>query len=461
MSNNLQNNMEDNFQPFPHQLDAMPVIEKMEKQGGLILADEMGCGKTLTTAMYLRTHKESRPNLIVVPSSTLLYVWQREILRVKDWPEAGPEPSILLYHGKDRKEQLKSQKWDYVLTTYSVLSKNELNTRMWSRVCLDESHTIRNGTSSKKPKCALSSYAVAKRAKYRWCITGTPFNNRIGDIASQCKFIGAEPYNDPQWWVKNETNEVAKERWCKDFMLRRTKEGKLKPPTYHDITVTPTECETGLVDALRAKAAQDFAKWRHCKGVDKSVLQMKLMALISTLRLFSNSFYAKQIIDSKGKGKGKGKDGKGKVDMKVEDIIQDCGKVKRIVDDLKVHVEADDKKGVVVFSQFTSFLSVLEKVISSELSDVKIYQFTGETTESQRDGIVNEFNESREPRVMLISLMAGGVGLSSRFWNPLNVRTILQPIHRKTGRRSDTPPWSRIRCTHLPLQCGKQRRNLG
>ena len=93
---------------------------------------------------------------------------------------------------------LDNKNLDFIITTYSILGLGQLKKLKWGRVILDESHSIRNGLSAKKPKAA---------AKYKWCLSATPFCNRMNDIASQCKFIGTAPYNDPNWW-KNEGKAV-------------------------------------------------------------------------------------------------------------------------------------------------------------------------------------------------------------------------------------------------------------
>ena len=59
----------------------------------------------------------------------------------------------------------------------------------WTRVILDEAHKIKARTNN----TAKSIYAL--RAKYRWCLTGTPLQNRIGELFSLVRFLRVHPYS--------------------------------------------------------------------------------------------------------------------------------------------------------------------------------------------------------------------------------------------------------------------------
>ncbi|KAF4663680.1 hypothetical protein FOL47_005598 [Perkinsus chesapeaki] len=62
-----------------------------------------------------------------------------------------------------------------------------LHSLVWSRVCLDEAHRIRNKGNSTTKAC------LALRCRYRWCLTGTPIQNKIGDIYSLARFLRVRP----------------------------------------------------------------------------------------------------------------------------------------------------------------------------------------------------------------------------------------------------------------------------
>jgi len=407
---------------YEHQNIALPMLERMEKKGkGGFLADAMGLGKTVTMATHLMRNKlPGKKDLIVCPLS-LMKQWKREINRVYKASNVT-KPKILFFHGSKRMKKLQAKKWDFVITTYSVIGAGQLNRKKWGRVVLDESHNIKNGLQTKKPKCAVSAFEIGKRSKFNWCISGTPFNNRINDLASQCKFIGTSPYNDPKWWQNNSDDENALANWRKTFVVRRTKENMLEPPIYHDIEVIPTRLEMEVVEKLRKEAQEKFEKWKKAKGSEKIKYQGQILGLIQRLRVVSNSYYC----------------GEKNIDSSV--VLDENSKVNDMINLLENKVYEDPSNSVVVFSQFTSYLDVLEKVIEDIMPGIEVMKFTGSLSSDERDEVVTDFTTSSNPRILLISLMAGGCGLnlipcstvvlSEPYYNPFLEKQAEDRVHR-------------------------------
>jgi transcription termination factor 2 len=410
------------FQLFEHQNIALPILKRMENDGkGGFLADEMGLGKTILMSTHLMQNKiPNKSDLIVCPIS-LLKQWNRELKRVyKGFNKK--KPSILLYHGKNRDVKLKSKNWDYILTTYSILGNQEFGKAKWGRVILDESHYIKNGLKTKKVKCAEGAFAISKRSKFNWCITGTPFCNRMKDIASQCKFIGTKPYSDPEWWKKNENDSELMGEWRDKFVLRRTKDNLLAAPIYHDIEINPTQQESVLIDQLRDKAKNKFECWKRSKGLSRITLQGEILGLIQRLRIVSDSYYC------------------GEKKISVQKVMKECAKVNTMVELLDRKLWEDPSNSIVVFSQFTSYLDVLGKIIEKNMVGVDVMKFTGSMNSTERDDVIDEFTASTNPRILLVSLLAGGCGLnlipcstvflSEPYYNPFMEKQAEERVHR-------------------------------
>lgn len=410
------------FKPFEHQISAQKKLQNMEKWGrkGGFLSDGCGMGKTITMAMHLsQNHVKGKIDLVVCPLS-VLKTWEREFKLVTEG-----KYSTLVYHGRGRADLLKKGGWNCVITTYAILGAGELSSRRWGRIVLDESHNIKNGLQRKCPKVAVGAYELVNKSTYRFCISATPFNNRMLDIAAQCKFIGTLPYANPDWWRKEGKAEGALDEWRREHVIRRTKEGMLAPPIYKDITLDPTDTESKIIEALRDRARKEYFKWKNSEGTSKVQIQASILGLIQRLRVCSNSFYAS--------GLG--------TDDTPQNIVRDCAKVDRIVEDLDNFLVEDPRKGVVIFSQFTSFLSVLERVLEEFLPGVEVLKFTGEMSSRERDAVVTDFNNSDHPRVILVSLLAGGCGLSLHkgsstamlcepYYNPFMEQQAEERVHR-------------------------------
>ena len=120
-------------------------------------------------------------------------------------------------------------------------------------------HLIRNGNSRMSQAiCALDS-------RSRWAVTGTPLQNRLGDVATLFKFIRAYPYTDRRCfdadithlWKVGQYLEAIKrlKRLSKCLLLRRNK-GTVSLPTRRDLQcpVDFNSEERALYNKLREKA---------------------------------------------------------------------------------------------------------------------------------------------------------------------------------------------------------------
>ncbi|XP_051143259.1 DNA repair protein RAD5A isoform X2 [Andrographis paniculata] len=215
-------------------------------------------------------------NLIICPM-TLIGQWKTEI---ETHAQAGAL-SLYVHYGQSRSQDAKVlAQSSVVLTTYGVLasefsSENAqdnggLFSVKWFRVVLDEAHTI------KSSKSQISMAATALAADCRWCLTGTPLQNKLEDVYSLLRFLKIEPWGNWAWWNKlvQKPFEEGDERGLKlvqsilkPIMLRRTKsstdrEGRpilvLPPVDIKVIYCNLTEAENDFYEALFKKSKVKF-----------------------------------------------------------------------------------------------------------------------------------------------------------------------------------------------------------
>jgi DNA repair protein RAD16 len=75
-------------------------------------------------------------------------------------------------------------------TKVQILTQLIVSAVEWHRIILDEAHRIKQSSSS-------TAYAAgALKASYRWCLTGTPLQNRLGDLYSMLRFLRWSPWAD-------------------------------------------------------------------------------------------------------------------------------------------------------------------------------------------------------------------------------------------------------------------------
>ncbi|KAL9548007.1 hypothetical protein MBANPS3_005884 [Mucor bainieri] len=177
--------------------------EKLDTFKGGILADEMGMGKTIQTIALLLSDKK-KPNLVIAPTVAIMQ-WKEEILKHTD-----NALSVHVFHGANRtKDQSDLEKFDVVLSTYAIMEsafrrqeygvkkvghaaiykeKSILHKVKWHRVILDEAHNIKDRSSN----TARSVFNV--QGTYKWSLTGTPLQNRVGELYSLIRFMKADPF---------------------------------------------------------------------------------------------------------------------------------------------------------------------------------------------------------------------------------------------------------------------------
>ncbi|KAJ1308393.1 hypothetical protein OPQ81_004099 [Rhizoctonia solani] len=188
---------------LPFQQESLFWMRKQETgpwSGGM-LADEMGMGKTIQTLALLVSDRQ-KPNLVVAPTVALMQ-WKNEI-------EAHTKGfKVCMFHGGSREKSTQELvKYDVVLTTYSVMEssfrkqvsgfkrkgqiikeKSPLHAVNWRRVILDEAHNIKERSTN------TAKGAFELKSDYKWCLSGTPLQNRVGELYSLVRFIGGDPFS--------------------------------------------------------------------------------------------------------------------------------------------------------------------------------------------------------------------------------------------------------------------------
>lgn len=192
---------------LPFQKEGLNWLLKQEasKYNGGILADEMGMGKTIQTIALFMSDKDRKEPILVIAPTVAIMQWKNEINA-----HTGGRLSMLVFHGQNRTNSVAEiLKHDVVLTTYaligSVFRKQQsgfkrttgvvkessvLHKVQFHRVVLDEAHNI-------KDRNAITSKAIfSLKAHKRLCLTGTPLQNRIGEIFSLLRFLQVKPFSE-------------------------------------------------------------------------------------------------------------------------------------------------------------------------------------------------------------------------------------------------------------------------
>lgn len=121
-------------------------------------------------------------------------------------------------------------------------------------------------------------------------------------------------------------------------------------------------------------------------------------------------------------------------------------KLNALLTHIRVIKDTTPRAKIVVFSQFSSYLDIMERVISLE-NGVKVLKFHGKLSMEKRSSVLQDFKAPRnEITVLLLSLKAGGVGLNlteantafmcDPWWSPSVEDQAIDRIHR-IGQEND------------------------
>ena len=399
-----------------YQREGLGWLVFLEKLGlGGCLADDMGLGKTIQVlALLARRQQEtqaaglpSRPSLVIVPRS-LVFNWIEEARKF------APGLRVVNHTGTTRVDETGTlADWDIVITTYGTLRRDILTHREteFDYVVLDEAQSIKNAASQAAKACRLL------RARHRLALTGTPVENHIGELWSIFEFLNPGQLGSATRLRKfladgrGSTDVVA--RAVRPYLLRRTKSqvlSDLPEKTEQTLFVELGETQRKAYDELREHFRAELAGRIGRMGIGRS----RIAVLEALLRLRQTACH------------------QGLVDPTRVD--ESCAKLDTLLAQLDEVLDEGHK--VLVFSQFTSFLSILRR----RLDDKKtVYEYLdGRTTD--RQARVVRFQEDPDCKLFLVSLKAGGQGLNltaadyiyilDPWWNPAVEAQAVDRAHR-------------------------------
>ena len=387
---------------------------------GGILADDMGLGKTLQ-ALALVAHARERgaaPFLVVAPTS-VVSTWAGEAATFAP----GLDVRVVRESQSRRGESIASlcEGADLVVTSYTLLriEQSDYLAQTWGGLVLDEAQAVKNHSGK--------TYQAVRRidAPFRVALTGTPMENRLMDLWSLLSIVAPGLYPWPQRFAELVATPVERLgdqavlerfRWrIRPFLLRRTKElvaADLPPKQEQVLEVSLTPRHRAIYETHLQRERQtvlglldDFD--RHRIAIFGSLTKLRRLSLDAAL------------VDEEYDGVGSVK-----IDVLVDHLLE---------------LAAEGHRAL-VFSQFTSFLARVRARLDAE--GIASSYLDGRTR--RRGEVVDGFRRGENP-VFLISLKAGGVGLTlteadyvfvlDPWWNPAVEAQAVDRTHRLGQQR--------------------------
>ncbi|KAH0651803.1 hypothetical protein KY284_031715 [Solanum tuberosum] len=435
--------------------------EESTARGG-ILADDMGMGKTVQAMALVLAKREIgqaisnssllspatfvlpavKGTLVICPVVALIQ-WVNEINR---FTTIGSN-KVLIYHGANREKDInRFAEYDFIITTYSTVEteyrKNImiLHSMKWNRIILDEAHCVKDIRSN------TTKAILALESSFKWALSGTPLQNRVGELYSLVRFLQINPYsyyfckdcdcralNNSSimcphchhkstrhfcWWnryiaspiqfqgnhgIGRDAMVLLKHKILKTIMLRRTKKGRAVdlalPPrivTLHKDSLDANEEDyyTSLREESRAKFnayIQDGTLMNNYADIFDLLTRMR--QALDHLYLVE---YSSIVVDRSGSTNNVGY------------VEQSCGLCHDLVED--------------------------------PVSGISCVQLDGSMTITARDSAIAKFTNNPDCIIFLMSLKAGGLALNltvasqvflmDPWWNAAVERQAQDRIHR-------------------------------
>ncbi|WCN84734.1 SNF2-related protein [Micromonospora sp. LH3U1] len=375
---------------------------------GGVLADDMGLGKTVQLlALLAGDPPEAGPTLLVCPMS-LVGNWQREAARFT------PGLRVHVHHGAERARGKEftaaAHGADLVLTTYSVAARDaaDLAGIDWHRVVVDEAQAIKNASTRQ------AEAVRALPARQRVAVTGTPVENRLADLWSIMQFANPgllgpaatfrKRFAEP---IERHGDAEAAERLRRitgPFVLRRLKTDS------SIISDLPEKLEMEVLCNLTAEQAALYrvvvddmlARIETSDGIERRGL---VLATMTRLKQVCN--HPAQLLRDGSPLEGR------------------SGKLSRLTEILEEVLAAGER--ALLFTQYAEFGAMLRGHLSARFGREVLFLHGG-LGKAERDAMVQRFQSADGPPLFVLSLKAGGTGLTltaanhvvhvDRWWNP-------------------------------------------
>ncbi len=378
---------------------------------GACLADDMGLGKTiqvLALLLVLQQKESKRQSSLLVAPASLLANWASELERfAPDLKALVAHPSVLPVAEWQNLTPERLQNVDFVITSYgSLLRIPALTEASWRLIVLDEAQAIKN------PGAKQTRIVKSLRARARLALTGTPVENRLGDLWSIFDFLNPGLLGSAKEFTRfvkrlsegDHPSYSPLRELTRPYILRRLKTDQSVISDLPDKTEVKAFCPLSRQQAaLYEQAVHDLAEQIETT----SGMQRRGLILSFLMRFKQICNHPSQWLTDQAWRE------------------EDSGKWARLREIAEVVAAKQEK--MLIFTQFREVTEPLAAYLGSVFGSPGLV-LHGQTAVKERQKLVRRFQEEESIRFFVLSLKAGGAGLNltaashvvhfDRWWNP-------------------------------------------
>lgn len=410
---------------------------------GGCLADDMGLGKTIQTLALLQNEKEINTSsdviklkpatsgqmqlftnseynitaitsLLIVPTS-LIYNWKNEASKFT------PQLKTYEHIGGLRQKNIENfSNYDLIISTYGTLRNDEelFKNFKFHYIILDESQNIKN------PHSLISKTVRNLICSYRLVLTGTPVENSVRDLWSQLSFVNPGLLGGLKFFEENYVIPIEKENnieklqelktLVKPFILRRTKQQvakELPEKTEQILFCDMTTEQEKIYEETKSKFRNMILENIEHNGLNKE--KLNIITGLTRLRQIANH---PKLVNNEYEGSS--------------------GKFVELLE--RTHTAIASGHKILIYSQFVEQLKIIKNAFDNQ--NIKYCYFDGSFNPKERQKQVKTFQENSDIPIFLVSLKAGGTGLTltaadyvfiiDPWWNPSVELQAIDRTHR-------------------------------
>jgi len=393
--------------------------ETADAHGGAVLADEMGLGKTLQAIGYLTGRAAEGPQLVVCPTS-LVGNWAHEIerfapaLRTTTW-RGGPLETVAA--------------GTVVLTGYPTLRLHgpALTEQRWITAVFDEAQVLKN------PRTQVSKAARTLTADTRIALTGTPVENHLEELWALLNLVAPHQFGNRTQFRRRFVRPIAEGSVAAAARLRGVIEpvvlarkkaqvaGSLPAKIHADLICDLTEEQQRSYDRVLDQVVDDG----FGSGARR---RTKVLAALTALKQVCN--HPGLLTDDPNE---------------LHELAGRSGKLDLCTDIVANNLETGSP--TLIFTQYVRTGELLVRHCAEQFG-IEVPFFHGGLRQDQRSDLVRRFQSPDGPQVMVLSLKAGGTGLTltraadvihfDRWWNPAVEAQASDRVHRIGQTRTVT-----------------------
>ncbi|KAJ6605336.1 P-loop containing nucleoside triphosphate hydrolase protein [Mycena vulgaris] len=452
--------------------DLQRILDREADGASTLLAYSMGLGKTVTSIGVICSNRSPASKtfpttLVIAPSIGILQHWQAELKRF------APKLRVLLYHKDGRKHdprlpdvalltlsEIRNQYAAYMDEVISDESKFPLYTGAFHRVIIDEAHSIRN------PESASAKACWALKKSHALCLTGTPAQNKLGDLHPLLKFleIKSEGLNvlgtfNARVTIPYDAGEIEKATKllvgvlseCMIYRPKNSRLGVVQLPKLHNSVLVPIE----LTPAEREM--YNYIKFVHpFKSYWAKVVRLR--QAVDHPALLTKALHRGDIGPKPDETSDQMRVLLDESAAEANEIISQDIPLATLPPCLAKHatmfkatyVSSKFKalwriiksippgEKVIVFSHFLTNLDMMAESLST--NGVSYARYDGRMGPSERAAALDQIRNDKKCTVLLLSIMAGGTGLDipacnhvvliEPWWNPYVEEQAISRVHR-------------------------------